>query len=364
MFGLSRQAGGRTTALNIANHEGNFDGDGEPQGFGLEGHAGARSGSNGQGAGVCGSNRGGDGGDFVFSLESDDAEILVLRELVQNVGRRSDGIAALKKFQAGFLRSGNEAERQGLVAAHAAVKSRFEMRRGNFIADLERFGGFAVGVAGFHGQLVGFDQERFLGKFVFDPVGGGLHGAVVQPVAHAKCEEIFATANGLGVQAEMIEGHFGEALQFDGEEAELVERMVFEGIGSHLRFAKIGFRESVGIDDKDAVGLEVGEIHFEGGGVHGDENVNGIAGGIDFVGRKMQLVTADAGERARRSANFSGEIRERSDVVAVKRDGIGELAAGDLHAVAGISGEADHRAVNDLAFVLRQRNVCGRGHAW
>src|ERR1700756_790707 len=77
----------------------------------------------------------------------------------------------------------------------------------------------------------------------------------------------------------------------------------------------------------------------------------------------MELVAADAGKSARRGANFGGEVGEGSDVVAVEGDGIGELAAGDLHAVAGITGETDHRAVNNLALVFRQRNIGGGGHA-
>src|SRR5258708_11649635 len=77
----------------------------------------------------------------------------------------------------------------------------------------------------------------------------------------------------------------------------------------------------------------------------------------------MQLVAADAGQRARRSANFSREVRERGDVVAVEGDSIGELAAGNLHAVAGISGKTDHCAFDDFALVLRQRNIGGGGHA-
>ncbi len=77
----------------------------------------------------------------------------------------------------------------------------------------------------------------------------------------------------------------------------------------------------------------------------------------------MKLIAADTGKCARRGADFGREIRESGDVVAVEGDSIGELAAGDLHTVAGVSGEADHRAVNDLALVFRQRDIGGRGHA-
>ena len=44
---------------------------------------------------------------------------------------------------------------------------------------------------------------------------------------------------------------------------------------------------------------------------------------------------------ALRRADFGGEIRERGEVVAGKRGRQRELAAGQLHAVAAIAGEAD-----------------------
>ena len=55
----------------------------------------------------------------------------------------------------------------------------------------------------------------------------------------------------------------------------------------------------------------------------------------------MNLEAADARKRARGGANFSREVRQRGEIVAVERDRIRELAAGDLHAVAGIAAEAD-----------------------
>ena len=130
-----------------------------------------------------------------------------------------------------------------------------------------------------------------------------------------------------------------------------------------MRFSEVGFGKGIGIDDQNPVGLEVSNVHFQRGGIHDNENVDRVAGRVNFVGREMKLVATDSGERTRRGAYFGGEVGECGDIVAVKGDGIGELAAGDLHTVAGVSGEADHSAVNDFAFVLRQRNVGGGGHA-
>ena len=125
------------------------------------------------------------------------------------------------------MRSGDEPKRKRLVAAHVAVKTGFELRRRNFVTDLKSLGGFAVGIARFHGELVGFDEQRLLGKFVFDPADGRVHGTVVKPVAHAQSKEILGTADGFGVKTEMVEGDFRQPFEFDGEKTEPIERMIF-----------------------------------------------------------------------------------------------------------------------------------------
>ncbi len=118
----------------------------------------------------------------------------------------------------------------------------------------------------------------------------------------------------------------------------------------YLRLAQIVFAEVVEVDDENAVGLEVREIHFQRGGIHGDQNVDAVAGRVNVVRGKMDLESADAGKRARRGANFGREIREGGEIVAEQRGGVGELAAGDLHAVAGVTAEADDGAIDDFFF--------------
>ena len=99
LLGFGRQAGGRSAALDVADDEREFDGDGEAHGFGFQRHAGAGSGGDAERAGISRADRGSDGGDFVFGLKGDHAEIFVGGKLVQNVGRRRDRIGAEKKRQ-------------------------------------------------------------------------------------------------------------------------------------------------------------------------------------------------------------------------------------------------------------------------
>ena len=89
LLGFRRQAGGRAAALDVANHERHFDHDGESDGFGFQRHAGAGSCGDRQRAAVSSADRRSYRGDFVFRLKCRDAEIFVLRELMQNVGSRA-----------------------------------------------------------------------------------------------------------------------------------------------------------------------------------------------------------------------------------------------------------------------------------
>ena len=63
----------------------------------------------------------------------------------------------------------------------------------------------------------------------------------------------------------------------------------------------------------------------------------------------MELKAADPGDGAGRGADFRRIVGEGGDVVAVKRDGIGELAPGNLHAVARVAGEANNRPFDHFA---------------
>src|SRR5207302_6195976 len=94
------------------------------------------------------------------------------------------------------------------------------------------------------------------------------------------------------------------------------ERSVLERIRFVSRTLEILFRELVGVDDDRSAFIEVGQIDFQGGRVHRDQNVCLIAGRANVVTGKVQLKSADAGQAAGRRSNLSRKIRQRRDVVA------------------------------------------------
>ena len=65
----------------------------------------------------------------------------------------------------------------------------------------------------------------------------------------------------------------------------------------------------------------------------------------------------DAGQGAGRGADLGREVRQRGQVVAEQRAGAGEAVAGELHAVAGVAGEADDDPVELLRRAMRSRGV-------
>ncbi len=357
LFGFGGQASRRAAALDVADDQRKLRHYREAERFGFERHARAGGGGDGERAGIGRADGAGDGRDLVLGLKGQNAKMFVFRKFVENVRRGSDGIAAQIKFQTGFLRGGNKAHGERLIAAEIAIGSGGKLRRRNFVADLKRLGGLAIGISGAHGQLVGFGQQRLFAELFVNPANRGIDGAVIEPVAHAQREEVLAAVHALGVQAKVLERGAGQPLELDWEHAEFVERVVFQRIGGDMRLAQVRFLKAVRIDDQDSVGLQVGHVHFQRRRIHGHQHIHGVSRRIDFAGRKIQLIAADAGNRPRRGANFRGIVRKRGDVVAVKRDGVGELASGDLHSVARIAGKTDDRVLQHFAFRFTGRNI-------
>ena len=62
-----------------------------------------------------------------------------------------------------------------------------------------------------------------------------------------------------------------------------VERVILQRTDCDLRFAKVVLFEVVEVDDQDPIGAQIGQVHFERGGIHGYEDVNCIAGRIDVA---------------------------------------------------------------------------------
>ncbi len=120
--------------------------------------------------------------------------------------------------------------------------------------------------------------------------------------------------------------------------------MIFQGVDA---FRVVGQAEVLGVEpfqigDDLAAFFEAFEIGFERCGVHGHEDIAFVAGGEDLIAGKAELVAADAGQGTLRGPDLGGEIGEGGQVDAQEGGVVGELASGQLHAVAGVAGEFYH----------------------
>jgi hypothetical protein len=124
-------------------------------------------------------------------------------------------------------------------------------------------------------------------------------------------------------------------------DAVAAQRPVFERVRVVVGLLEVLLVELVGVDDEGAAVFEVGEVDLEGGRVHGDEDAGLVAGRADVAAGEVELEAGDAGQAAGGRANLGREVGQGRDVVADDGRGVRKLRAGELHAVAGVAGEAD-----------------------
>ena len=118
--------------------------------------------------------------------------------------------------------------------------------------------------------------------------------------------------------------------------------------------------ELVGVGDQQSAAGEVGQVGLQRGRVHHDQDVGGVARGHDVVVGEVQLEGADAGQGARWRPDLGREVGQRRQVVAERRGLAGEPTAGQLHAVAGVTGQPDDDAVElDDALDQAAGSSCG-----
>ena len=123
---------------------------------------------------------------------------------------------------------------------------------------------------------------------------------------------------------------------------EAAERSVLERVRLVAGLLEVALGEGVGVDDDRAALREVADVDLERGRVHRDEHVRLVAGREDVVVGEVDLEAGDARQRAGGRADLRGEVRQRREVVPEDGGLAREPVAGELHAVAGVAGEADH----------------------
>jgi hypothetical protein len=159
--------------------------------------------------------------------------------------------------------------------------------------------------------------------------------------AEAQGPHVLAAQRLLVAEAEGLHRIQGELRDVERDELPLGEAAVLERIGLVARLGEVAHAELAFVGDDQPAGLQVVDIHLERRRVHGDEHIGRVAGGVDRGRTEIDLEGGDSEGGALRRTDLGGEIGEGGEVVAGERGRQSKLAAGQLHAVAAVAGEAD-----------------------
>src|ERR1019366_6383639 len=112
---------------------------------------GTARGGDAQRAAERGADGGADTGDLVLGLHGPDPEVLVLRQLVEDVRRRGDRVRPQEQREVGLAGRGDEPPRQAGVARDVGVDAGLEGSGTDLVVDLEQLGRLAEVVARLEG---------------------------------------------------------------------------------------------------------------------------------------------------------------------------------------------------------------------
>ena len=199
----------------------------------------------------------------------------------------------------------------------------------------------AIGVAGVERGDIGLGELRRLGELGLEPVDDRLAVAVEHPQREAQRPHVLAAQRLLVAEAERLHGIERQLRDVEVDELPLGEAAVLERVLLVARLGEVARRELALVGDDQAAFAKRLGVHLQRRRVHRDQHVGLVAGGVDRAGAEIDLEGGDAERRALRRADFRREIGEGREVVAGERGRQRELAAGQLHAVAAVAGEAD-----------------------
>ena len=299
-----------------------------------------------------------DAGDLVLGLERRDAEGLVLRQLVEDVGGRGDRVGAEEQRETGLHAAGDEAVGEREVAGDVAVGAGRHHGRLDLVLDREGLGGLAEVPAGLERGHVGVADVGDLGEPLGEERRRRVGRAAVHPRQQAEGEHVLRARGVLAGEAELLDRLDRHPGEVDGVEGVGVEAVALERVVLVAGLGQVARGEVVGVDDDRRALVQVAEVGAQRRRVHRDEHVGGVARGEDVVVGEVDLERRDARQGALGRADLGGEVGQRHQVVAEGRGLLGEAVAGELHAVAGVAGEPDDDAIQLLDLLGRSTHLC------
>ncbi len=352
LFDFRGQARAGTTPLDVYDNERHLRHCREAKQFGLQRHARAGRDRHGTFAGVSGADSKTAGGDFVFSLMNDSADLFEdLRQIMRRGSRRRDGI-----HRADVHPRGHDAERQGQIPVKNDLWLRIG-RRGHFVPEIQVLHRPLVsGIQKLH--IVADDLLALLAKLVSDLVARHLELPRIDAAEHPKYEHVLPALR-IG---DVLEAFF---LHRDFDDAKTLVNETIEGREVFLPDGWIGVVSPHVLEQDGRAGPEFLKVETSEQRlfVERDDQIDFIAQVCDGLRSEPNADAACACSVSRRWLNFSGYDLDRPDAVSHLGRNRSESLARCLRALPCITYDLHDYVAADLRrdTVEDRRSGCGQG---
>jgi hypothetical protein len=214
-------------------------------------------------------------------------------------------------------------------------------RARHLIGGAESLGGFAVVPARLQREHVGLRDVGLAEELLPDEVLAGLDRSSVHPRQQAQREHVLGALSVLLGRADRLDGAERQGGHRDGVHDIVGQLVGLQRVCYVAHLGQIALGEFVGVRDHHAAARQVADVGLQCGRIHRDEHVGPVAGGEDVVVGDLNLEGRDTGQCACRSPDLGGIVRLGREVVTEDCGFRGEPVTGQLHAVAGVTGESD-----------------------
>ena len=312
LFRLGGQTRSRTAALHVEHHQGQLHDDSQVHGLALQADARTAGRGHAQGTGKrCSQGRGGTA-DLVLALHGGHAQRLVLRQLVQHVRSRSDGIRAQIELQPSLLGSSNESVGRSLVARDVHIAAGHLVTRLDAAhVDSTRVRVVTIVIASLHHLDVVLGNLGLLGKLLLQVVGHQRQVAVEEPAHQTQRKHIAALQHRLVVHARVGQRVLHHLRQRALDDAVGVDAHLAQIVGSlELSLLQILRSERVGVDDDRSIRLGIAILRLQRSSIHSHQHVALVARRVHLPGTDVHLETAHTRQRALRGADVGRIVGE------------------------------------------------------
>ena len=306
--------------LDIDHYQRKFSHHCKSESLRLERQAGSGSGGHGKVACERCSDGGADSGYLILSLQCLCSETLVYGKFLKNTRGRSDGVRTAEKGQPGFLRCGEKAPGDSLIAGNVAVSPLLcglDGLNGVGIRNRLHVGRIVDSVLNY--LLVGLNHlGMLLCKLLLQIEEDGFQRSVEDVAGYAEGKHILAFQNGFLVHSAVLQALLRHSCDGSHDEGSVFHGKFREGIVRlETGLFHSGLVKSILIDENHSVAFAPFGVGLERRRIHRNEHITHITRSIDLGVAYVNLESGHSGNGAVRRTNLCGIVRESGKAVTV-----------------------------------------------